>query len=279
MIKNKEVFTITREDGGKVELAVVRPSVGAQDNGQKAYNIAFRKAIDSKALTRMEVDAYLRTNRLWTDEMDKEMQELQDKIAENADILENKGGVRLSEAKSLAIEIAQMRGRIREILYDRHQLDQQTAEAQAENAKFNRLVYECLVYNDGKNTRYYASYEDYEQKSGEEAAYTAASKLSDMLYNLDPDYKQNLPENKFLTKYKFMDAEGRLLDKEGNFVDLDGRRVDKDGRFINEDGEFVNRQGERVDEDGKVLVKFEPFLDDDGNPLSIEEEEVEVVST
>jgi len=111
-----------------------------------------------------------------------------------------------------------------------------------------------------------------------------------MLYNLDPNYVNNLEENKFLKEFKFVNDDLKLIDKDGNLVDIDGRLINEDGRFIayrTEDGKknkdqsqvyFVNRDGKEVvavtNADGEEewvridLKERKPFLDDDGSPIA-----------
>jgi hypothetical protein len=54
-------------------------------------------------------------------------------------------------------------------------------------------------------------------------------------------------------------------------IDADGRLVDENGRFIDEQGNFVDKFGNRVDEEGSYIVETAPFLDDDGNPVIVDE--------
>ena len=120
-----------------------------------------------------------------------------------------------------------------------------------------------------------------------------------MLYGLDPDYENNLVENKFLKEFNFVNEDLRFINDDGHLVDSDGRLVNEDGRFIayrtekgkqNQDEKeiyFVNAEGEEVvesvDEDGETIwvkksavpKKRQPFLDEDGNPIIQECEETQ----
>jgi hypothetical protein len=114
--------------------------------------------------------------------------------------------------------------------------------------------------------------EDYLNRANEEAAVLGAQNLAAMLYGLDNDYENNLPENKFLKKYKFIDDKLRFIDKKGRLTDNEGRLVDENGRFIDESGNFVDKFGNRVDKEGEYIVETKPFLDDDGNPVVLDED-------
>jgi hypothetical protein len=161
------------------------------------------------------------------------------------------------------------RSELRQLISERTDYESNTAEGQAENARFNSLVSSCTVYNDtGKVV--FKNLDDYLNRSTEEASASAAGQFANMMYGLDDDYEKNLPENQFLHTYKFVDKELRLLNEEGQLVDLEGRLVDKDGRFIDKDGNYIDIDGNPVSEEGDYKFEFQPFLDDDGNPVEAE---------
>jgi len=126
------------------------------------------------------------------------------------------------------------------------------------------------VYNDTKEP-YFKDMEDYLNRSTEEVSALAAQNLANMLYGLDNDYEINLPENKFLKKYKFIDEKLRLVDKKGRLIDSEGRLVNENGRFINEEGKFVDKSGNLVDDEGDYIVDSQPFLDENGKPIILDE--------
>jgi hypothetical protein len=128
------------------------------------------------------------------------------------------------------------------------------------------------VYNDTKQP-VYKNMEEYLNSSTEKVAIMGAQNLANMLYGLDNDYESNLPENKFLKKFKFVDDKLRLVDKKGRLIDREGRLIDESGRFIDEEGNFVDKFGNKVDKDGEYLVDSQPFLDENGNPIVLDEEQ------
>ena len=163
------------------------------------------------------------------------------------------------------------RDEIRELISVRTSLDNHSAEGQADNARFNYLVSACVVYKDN-NEKYFKNLEDYINRADDPAALLGAQKLANMIYGLDNNFEKNLPENKFLQKFKFVDDKLRLIDKSGRLVDAEGRLVDSEGRFIDEQGNYVDKFGNRVDKDGEYVVEFKPFLDEDGNPVVLEDD-------
>lgn len=272
-VNNKKNFKVTL-DGKEIELCVVRPNVKQRQEGQKVYNKAFRDAVESGAILRQKVNSVMREQNLWDDNKEAEYRKLLEKINQGERRIKS-GGIKLTEAKQVALEMRKDRAELRSLTSERSGLDSNTAEGQADNAQFNYWVSACTVYSDtGKP--YFNSYEDYMNRDNDPATGQAAGNLALMLYNLDPDYEKKLPENDFLKKYKFVDEELHLVDKQGRRVDSEGRLVNKDGRYINEAGELIDVDGNRVDENGDYVLEFSPFLDDEGKPIQ-EESKKEVL--
>ena len=269
---NKKNFKVTI-DSKEIELCVVRPNVKQRQEGQKVYNKAFRDAVESGAILRAKVNSVMREQNLWDDTKEAQYKQLVEKINSSERKIKS-GGIKLSEAKEIALQMRKDRVELRSLTSERSGLDNNTAEGQADNAQFNYWVSACTVYSDtGKP--YFNSYEDYVNRDDDPVTGKAASSLALMLYNLDPDYEKKLPENEFLKKYKFVDDELHLVDKNGRRVDIEGRLVNKDGRYINESGELIDIDGNRVDENGEYVLNFSPFLDDDGKPVVEEVKKIE----
>jgi hypothetical protein len=260
-INNKETTFLVRS-----------PSINDQKEANKVYNTAFSEAIKAKALVRAKLDDVLIEQGLWDNDKQEKFNKLQNNILEGERTLA-KGGISLKEAKKQALEMRKYRAELRDLIAVKTNLDTHTAEGQADNARFNYLVSSCLVYNDTKEP-YFKGYEDYLNKAADPVAVLAAQNLAAMLYGLESDYEEKLPENKFLKKYKFVNKDLRLVNEKGQLVDEENRLIDEKGRFINEAGQFVDKDGNLVDKDGEYLVEFSPFLDDSGKPV-VEEQKAE----
>lgn len=272
-VTNKKQFKVTL-DSKEIELCVVRPNVKQRQEGQKIYNKAFRDAVESGAILRGKVNNVMREQNLWDDNKEAEYRKLLEKI-NGAERKIKSGGIKLNQAKDLALEMRKDRAELRALTSERSSLDNNTAEGQADNAQFNYWVSSCTVYSETGKT-YFSNYEDYLNRDDDPATGQAAGSLAMLLYNLDPDYEKKLPENQFLAKYNFVDEELHLVDKTGRRIDSEGRLVNKDGRYINEAGELIDINGNRVNEEGDYVVDFSPFLDDEGKPI---QEKVEAVKT
>ena len=258
-------------DGKEREMMIRSPSLQDQKEATKVYNVTFNEALKAKSVVRAKLDDLLVEQGLWDNIKQAKFTDLQNKILEGEKKLA-KGGIPLSEAKKAALEMRKTREDLRDLISVKTNLDTHTAEGQADNARFNYLVSACTVYSDTKEP-YFKSFEEYNNRSADPVAILAAQNLANMLYGLENDYEEKLPENKFLKQYKFVDAKLRLVNKEGKLVDEQGRLIDENGRFINDTGQFVDKDGNVVDEQGDYVVEFSPFLDDEGKPVVLENNE------
>ena len=265
----KEEFKI-EIDGTEKTFVVRSPSLADQREAQKVYNTAFTDAIKSNSVVRAKMDDVLEEQGLWNKEKQKKYESLQQELFDGEKRLA-KGGFSLTDAKKLALRMREVRLEMRDLISVRTSLDNHSAEGQADNSRFNYLVSACVVYKDNDKP-YFKDLEDYMNRQDDPVALAGAQKLANIIYGLDNNFEKNLPENKFLKKYKFVNEELRFIDKQGRTIDREGRLVDENGRYIDEDGNFVDKDGNRVDEEGEYLVDTQPFLDDDGNPVVLEEE-------
>jgi hypothetical protein len=254
-------------DGKEENFTIKSPSIADQREAQKVYNQAFSDAVKSGCIVRARLDDLLKEQGLWDDSKQLKFNTLQQQINDNEKTLA-KGGIALQAAKNIALKMRQLREELRDLISVRTNLDNHTAEGQADNAKFNFLISACLVYSNNKDKKYFKNYEEYLTRASEPISVKAAQVLANMLYGLDNDYEKKLPENKFLIKYKFVDDKLKLINKDGRLVDEEGRLVDEFGRYINENGEYIDKDGNLIDENGDYIEKFEPFLDDNGNPIT-----------
>ena len=267
--KNKATVNSTDKNGKKVTVIVTRPT-GSENREAKAYyNQTFRAALESGALLRKRLGQYMEEQGIWDDAKEKKYQEVTQKIMDGEKKLKT-GGIKLNEARDLAISIKESREEFRDLIGERTMMDANTAEGQADNAQFNCLVALCTFDESGE--RVFKDLDDYEKRADEPFAAEAAGKLAEFVYNLNEDYDSTLEENKFLKKFNFVNDDYQLINKDGKLVDQTGKLINEDGRYIDEDGNLIDIDGNPVDEEGNFLVETQPFLDDDGNPIILEEE-------
>lgn len=267
-MKNKEVVKTKDVDGNDLELAVVRPSVRVEHQAQLEHNKAFAEAVKGGSLLRATLENYMKEQNLWDDAKQTLLESIQKDLLDGEDVL-SKGGVKLSEAREVAINMRRRRLHLLELSTVRNRLDAKTAEGLADNHSFNYKVASCTVYNDNGKL-YFNGLDDYLGRAGEQATLDTASALANIIYGLDADFEKNLAENKFLLKYKLCNDDLSLVNKEGHLVDIKGRRIDKDGYYLDDNGQRIDESGNQLDNEGNLVVEFKEFLDEDGNTLTSE---------
>lgn len=257
-----------------VQYYVRSATLSDQKEAKKIYNSAFADAISSGAIVRGKINDVLIKQGMWSDEKENELKNLQKNLTSQEKRLA-RGGIKLSEARALALEIADSRKSIRDLLMSRNSLDSNSAEGQADNAQFDYLVSACS-FKKSDNSKCFENLEDYLNRGSEPLAAEAARNYAELFYGLDSSYEKNLPENKFLLKYKFVNPDLHFVNKEGHLTDRDGKLVDKDGFYVDADNRRIDKFGNLLTKDGEFLVDEQPFLDDDGKPVVFDEKSAKV---
>ena len=262
------------------EFAVRLPAYKIMEEANKLKSKVFRESLDAGDMLRDQLEDILRNKGLWNDQRQIEYDTLRKEILDREYQLQ-KGGIKLTDAKSLALEMKEKRQRMVEMLSGRSDLDSQTCEGKSENARFNFLFAHSLVYNDDELTPFYPNgLEDYVVDMDNPIAVKGATEFYYLLSGTE-NLDDKLPENKFLKRFKFVDDKYRLVEKgSARLVDRDGRYVDEYGNYVeyNEDGTYyyVDVNGRKLDEEtgNFVIDEPSPFLDEYGNPV-LEEDDVE----
>jgi hypothetical protein len=261
-IVNKKNFKVDIE-GKEVEFAAFRPNNDVSTKAQLKHAAAFNEALSNKLLTRDKLVQHMIEQELWDDEREKELDDLRDSLLKNERALK-RGGIKKSAARTLALQMRIARMRMQALLMDRNRKDGFTAEAFAENMRFNYLVSACTKYADTGDL-YFKSFDDYTSKpSDDPVKQKAAEVLANMIYGVDENFEAQLPENKFLREFNFVNKDLHLIDKEGNLIDMLGRRVDEQGRLVDPvTGKLIDGEGNPLTEEGEYDFETKPFLDDD----------------
>ena len=286
--KKEKIIEGLDNDGNTVKTLLRQPTAQDYRDSQVQYNETFRKALDSGALLRQKLTDYMREQGIWDEEKQKQNDKFIEDIADREEALKA-GGIRLSDAKKVALALRDLRAEFRELLSEKNSLDTNSAEGQADNARFSELIRLCILDPNTKTPRF-PDQKAYDAHAEEPWVAAAAGDLAGMIYGLDPDYDKNLQENKFLKEFNFVDEKLRFVNDDGHLVDMDGRLVNKDQRFVayrtdggyksqdSEQAYFVNREGEEVvmvtDDSGEEewiklsLKDRKPFLDEDDKPIN-----------
>ena len=276
-MKDKRVFkaldlveTDGKLDAVEKEFAVVRPNLQLLNEANKLRSKIFTQLFEAGTMLRQQVDTHLKDRNIWNEKLQAEYDAVQSEVIEKTQRLE-RGGIKLSDARDLAIEISEQRSQLVEMLVDRSDIDNLTCEGQADNERFNFLFANCLVYNDTGEKVYPNGLEDYMKNTSTDVASKGATEFYYLMSNSE-SLDDQLPENKFLKKFNFVDDSMRFLERGTNrLITKEGKYIDDNGFYIayNDDGTTYhvdvdgNKVEERVSSDAEPL----PFLDDDGNPL------------
>jgi hypothetical protein len=262
-------FTTKNQDGTDVELAVVLPSPQHRREAQVHYSKSFSANLRNGVILREKLNDYIKEQGLWDDNKQKQADSLAKDIR-NLEQLLAKGGIKKSEAFRKAKELKKLRNKMVELTAEIRLLDNNTAQGQADNARFDYYVSVCTVYKDSGEP-YFKGLEDYYDQAATLAANDAANKLAELLYGLDSNYEANLPENRFLRRFGYVDDKLRLINSKGQLIDETGRLINETGHYIDEKGNLINFDGVPVNEEGEPIIEALPFLDDDGKPIAVEE--------
>lgn len=271
----KKAFEV-ETDGKTLKLAVVEPSPAQLSEARKVANTAFTKALREDAPLTIEIEKIMIKRGIWGEEKVKEIEKIRDQVRADEKILKA-GGIKRSEGREVALRISENRRKLRDLLADKESLNNMTAEAQMENARFEYLVSQCVVYNNN-GKQYFKDLDDYRKRADSNAAFEGAKLFATINYGLDEDFDKNLPENKFLRQFGYINEDLRYVNEDGKLVDATGKLVDEEGRYVDEDGNLVDIQGNRVDETGELIVETQPFLDDDGKPIVLKDKDKPVAS-
>jgi polyhydroxyalkanoate synthesis regulator phasin len=264
LAKKETVTTEKTVHGEKVTIVldVIFPSGKVVQEAQRVYASEWREAAQTKdgkegAILKDKLEDFLKENGIWSDAQERQKMDLYKEILSMEGQLA-KGKMTVTKGRELSIQIIRKRNELRELLERRAAYDTNTAEALAENARFNYLV-SCCVLRNTDGTRYFKDLDDYMERMGEPESFAAAAKFASMYYgNFDEDPDEKRPELKFLKRFNLINDKGQLLsgDKERKPVDFDGRPIDEENRYINAKGEHVTVDGEIIEEGSVEEAEF-----------------------
>jgi hypothetical protein len=284
-MKDKRVFKALdlveidgKLDAVEKEFAVVRPNLQLLNEANKLRSKIFTQLFEAGTMLRQQVDTHLKDRNIWNEKLQAEYDAIQSEVIEDTQKLE-RGGIKLNDARQIAIDIAEKRQTLVSMLVDRSDLDNLTCEGQADNERFNFLFANCLVYNDTGEKVYPNGLEDYMKNTSTDVAIKGATEFYYLMSNSE-SLDDQLPENKFLKKFNFVDDQMRFTERgTGRLITKEGKYIDEDGFYIayNADGStyHVDIDGNKVEhkvasgEEGSKN-EFSPFLDEDGTPLDEE---------
>jgi hypothetical protein len=261
---SQKVVDVKVNNNGKdevVKIVVKRPNnvvlSQAQHIGAKVWTDCIRDGI----MTKKELEKFMKQQDVWNDDKDVEQQKIVQEIADlEKQLYVGNRKLKTSEGKNIAIQMRIKRNKLRDLIADKLSLEQNTAEAISDNARFDFLVANCTYYENGQKV--YKNLEDYKDRADSEIGFSAATALAGLIYSVDRDFEAKLPENKFLKMFNFVNEELTLVNDKGEMVDANGRRIDENGFYIDTDGNRVDKDGNKLDENGNYVPTVEYITDE-----------------
>ena len=239
------------KDKAPVKIYVEKPNNEVVKGADRYRAKAWNECILDGIVTKKELSTLMKKRGIWSDKKEDEQQAISKEINQLEQKLYLECGKRDSkraEGKEIAIQIRRKRNELRQLISEKMGLEENTAEALADNSRFDYIVAHCTFHANGEKV--YKDIDDYNSKSADEVAYTAASALAEMMYSIDSDFEKNLPENKWLKNRELVNDDLALVDDKGRRVDLEGRLINDEGYYIDEDGNRIDKEGNPLSEDG-----------------------------
>lgn len=222
----------TYEVDGK-QYEVVKPTGKQVREARKIYNRVFATAVREGAFLRSNIRKIAEQNNVWDADQETRLATIRAEIDKYVNIL-NKGGIELAQAREYALKVNSLRMEALNVLNAINDLDQLTAEGQAEDESRNYLISQCIVCKDTRKP-YCVSVDDLYGKTDDPVVIEGIIKYTEIENKNGIDIFESLPEIKFLKEFNFMDDEY-------NFIDENGQKVDQDGKPINQEAAPVERQ-------------------------------------
>jgi hypothetical protein len=250
--KRKEVeVKFADKEKAPIKIYVEKPNNDVVKRADRCKAKAWNECIMDGIVTKKELSTLMKKRGIWSEKKEDEQDAISKEINELEQKLYLECGKRESkkaEGKVLAIEIRKKRNELRDLISEKMSLEENTAEALADNSRFDFLVAHCTFHANGEMV--YKDMDEYNSKSADEIAFAAASELASMMYAIDSDFEKNLPENKWLKNKELVNDDLALVNDEGKRVDLEGRVIDESGYYLDDKGERVDKSGHRLSKDG-----------------------------
>lgn len=248
-------------DGKKLELYVKKPSMKELEDADRmrACKIAeLIKSGDNTLLSRVELEDFLRKSKIWTDEDENKVIALHKKIESKLSELE-KGGKKASEGRKICIEILQIRKDIYNAMIKRFSFEDATIESMAERRRDEYLIYLCTM-NAENNKRFFEALDEVGEDQYFDVRFFAQRKISEYIYGNAEDVEKTLPENKWLSRFGYLDEKMILVDRKTK------QPVDWEGNLIPQLSE--EEKAKLVEKNTTGIKEETPFIDDEtGEPI------------
>lgn len=252
---NKKVEVKT-ENGSTVSLYVSKPSAQAIRKADIYRAKIWNECLDEGIKTKEELAIVMKKRGIWGDAEQKEEIDIINKLSELEKQLylgDGKKKIPIDNGKKIAIQMRVLRNKLRQLLIEKNNFEQNTAENISDNARFDYLVSACSFHQNGQKV--YNNIDEYNDKASDETSYALAGALAEMMYSYDPNDENSLPENQWLSHFSLVNEDGSLVNDKEELVDLEGRKINEEGHYINSKGERVDIDGNSLDKNGNYVIK------------------------
>lgn len=254
-MSNKPV-EVTREDGSIVKLFVARPSAQSIRKADIYRAKIWNECLDEGIKTKEELSIVMEKRGIWGKDQQKEEIEIVEnltKLEKQLYLGDGKKKIPIDNGKKIAVQMRVLRNSLRQLLIEKNNFEQNTAETIADNARFDYLVSSCSFYENGQKV--YKDIDEYNNKASDDISFALAGALAEMMYSYNPDDENSLPENQWLKHFNLVNDKGSLVNDKEELVDLDGRKINDLGHYVNTKGERVDIEGNLLDERGNYVIK------------------------
>jgi len=255
---NKKTVDVTFADGRKIKIYVSSPTAKTVQRADRYRAKVWTECIEDGIKTKDELAMIMEKRGVWTKEHRKKEEDITARLIQCEKDLylgDGKKKVPLSDGKDIAVEMRVLRNDLRQLYIDKTSMEQNSAEALADNARFDYVVACSTFYENGQNV--YNGIDDYNSKSSDELAFTAAGALAEMMYNYDPKTEESLPENQWLKTFDLVNDNLSLVNEDKKLVDLQGRPINEFGFYINDEGKRIDQDGNLLDSNGNYVIKVD----------------------
>jgi hypothetical protein len=258
MSNKRKDIEVSLENGSTVKIYVIPPTAKVIQKADRYRAKAWTECIEDGIKTKDELAIIMEKRNIWSQEHRKKEEEIIKELTDCEKELYLGGGKKtalLSDGKSIAIRMRQLRNDLKNLYMDKLSMEQNTAEALSDNARFDYIVAYSTFYENGQNV--YKDIDDYNDKSSDEIAFAAAGALAEMMYNFNSKGDEALPENQWLKTFDLVDENLSLVNEDKELVDLEGRKINELGYYINSDGKRTDKDGNLLDENGNYVIKVD----------------------
>jgi len=254
-----EVKFINDEDKEEViDIYVIKPGNSIAKKADRYRARMWNECVTDGVPTKLEMHKLLVSRGIWSDSKGDEERKISEEIAQLEKELyigDGKKKHKLSDGQIIAINIRKKRIKLQLLMAEKLEMEQNSAEALADNSRFDYLVASCTYHKNGEKV--YNDVDDYDEHSDDPVAFSAANALYKLLYTIGEDFHSALPENKWLIDHNLVDDKLSLVNEEGKLVSTDGRLIDKSGHYVDSEGKRVDIDGNKLNEDGTYVSNIE----------------------